>query len=146
MNKKFGVVALVVCAAMTLVLAGCSASAKSSRALKQVFISDCGVGESAKPKAITLACADAGMYVDGIKWSTWGGTSADGQGIFHMNQCEPSCVDGKFIDVPVTLSVSAPINVKKKIMYSQIALQSTNGKDLVMGEPTYATDLVTEGF
>lgn len=148
MNKKLSMVALIAgMVAVGLVLAGCGGSAVTRRAMSgPVYISDCGYGESIKPDGITLACADGGIYVDAIKWSSWGGVKAKGIGIFHRNLCEPDCADGKYIDVPVRLNVSVPKSVEKKLLYSQIYLESTNGSDLILGEPTYATDLVTEGI
>ncbi len=119
-----------------------------SQSHSPIFISDCGVGESQKPTSITLACADAGIYIDKITWSTWGGRDSVGSGIFHMNSCEPSCVEGKFSSIPVNFSVSRETYEKsvKKNLYSWIDIRSTNGKELLLGNDYYYTDLVTKGF
>ena len=130
-----------------LLITGCgSVSTKTESASVPSYISACGYGEDQKPDGFTLACADGGISVDGMKWNSWGGDSAAGTGIFHRNLCEPSCADGTYIEVPVKVTVSVPILVKKKMMYSQVYLESTNGQDLILGAPTYGTDLVTEGF
>jgi hypothetical protein len=51
---------------------------------------DCEFSEH-KPKAITLTCADGGLYVDQITWTSWSKTGATGTGTFYENLCEPSC-------------------------------------------------------
>jgi len=140
-------VQLIAAAFSIFLLAGCGkASISTQSSSGPIYVSACGYGENQKPDGITLACADGGISVDGMKWNSWGGDSAAGTGIFHRNLCEPSCADGTYIEVPVKVTVSVPILVKKKMMYSQVYLESTNGQVLILGAPTYGTDLVTEGF
>jgi hypothetical protein len=138
---------LALFSATTLMVTGCgSKGAEEALQSGPIYVSACGYGENQKPDGITLACADGGIYVDGITWSSWGGNSVEGVGIFHRNLCEPSCAEGSYIEVPVKVTISEPILVKKKSMYSQMYLESTNGKNLILGAPTYGTDIVTEGF
>jgi hypothetical protein len=48
-----------------------------------------------KPKQITLACADAGVFVYKITWTRWDANGARGSGILVWNTCLPkTCVDG----------------------------------------------------
>jgi hypothetical protein len=48
------------------------------------------------PKSILLACADAGWYVNHLTWGLWGTNRASGRGVFHQNDCKPSCAGGSF--------------------------------------------------
>jgi hypothetical protein len=43
-----------------------------------------------------FACGDGGYYVNHLKWDSWGVRRAEGNGIFHMNDCDPSCAGGTF--------------------------------------------------
>jgi hypothetical protein len=48
-----------------------------------------------KPKQITIACADAGVYVYKITWTRWNADEARGTGMLVWNTCLPkTCVDG----------------------------------------------------
>ena len=70
----------------------------------EVLTWDCELPEY-KPKAITLTCADGGLYVDQITWNTWTKEGATGSGIFHENLCEPSCAEGKIVEAKVIVKL-----------------------------------------
>ena len=70
----------------------------------EVLTWDCELPEY-KPKAITLTCADGGLYVDQITWNTWTKEGATGSGIFHENLCEPSCAEGKIVEAEVIVKL-----------------------------------------
>lgn len=53
-----------------------------------------------KPRYILFACADGGFYVRQTEWSSWHRFRATGHGVFHQNDCEPSCAGGTFHTVP----------------------------------------------
>ena len=50
-----------------------------------------------KPHRITLTCGDASTLLRHMKWSSWGGEKAKGQGAIYINDCDPNCADGTFI-------------------------------------------------
>ena len=114
-----------------------------------VFVSGCGYGYSQKPSSITLTCADGGMYVSDITYSSWSETSAEGQGMFSMNDCNPDCADGNMINTPVTISLGKPKQDSQgKFIFSELIINSKtklyNGSksavfDIFM-EPEGATD------
>jgi hypothetical protein len=64
-----------------------------STAAKDIYTWDCEHPEH-KPEAITLTCADGGLYVDQISWKAWSKSGASGTGTFYENLCEPSCAEG----------------------------------------------------
>jgi hypothetical protein len=66
----------------------------------------CKVGRQ-RPTRIILACADVGLYVDHLRWSSWGGRVAVGRGVYHFNDCEPSCVAGHFHTLGATIHLFA---------------------------------------
>jgi hypothetical protein len=49
-----------------------------------------------EPHKILFACADGGYSADHLSWGRWGVKSAAGRGVFHFNDCDPSCAGGTF--------------------------------------------------
>jgi hypothetical protein len=49
-----------------------------------------------EPTRIMFACADGGYYVDHLTWNRWHTWRAAGFGLFHANDCRPSCAGGTF--------------------------------------------------
>lgn len=81
-----------------------SVSAQTGRtATRTVLISKCGNIGVQRPRQIVFACADAGLRVEQLRWSNWGGRVAIGRGVQMANDCEPSCVAGHFHATAVTL-------------------------------------------
>ena len=64
--------------------------------------------EQLKPKRITLACGDAGIWLSKLKWSNWTGSTASGAGTYNQNTCTPDCAAGKIKSYPVKLTLSKP--------------------------------------
>jgi hypothetical protein len=48
------------------------------------------------PPEILFACADGNYYVDHLHWTRWHRWKAAGWGLFHQNDCRPSCAEGTF--------------------------------------------------
>lgn len=59
-----------------------------------------------KPDIFTTACADFGVSIFDIQWSTWSAEGAKGTGVYSVNDCEPDCADGTRHEVPVYLWLS----------------------------------------
>ena len=51
------------------------------------------------PKSILFACGDGNYYVDHLTWTRWHTWKASGFGLFHKNDCKPSCAEGTFHSV-----------------------------------------------
>ena len=95
----------------------------------QVYVTNCGM-QDYKPTTIIKFCADAGVGVGAIEWSSWNAEGATGEGKYQINDCEPSCVDGKlyYADVTLTLSKSKTINGKPTLTF--ISIKTKDGKNL----------------
>ncbi len=72
---------------------------------EQVLTWNCEL-EDQKPELIMITCADGGVFVEKIKWSTWTKDGATGIGILSENLCEPSCAEGQRVEAPVNLRLS----------------------------------------
>ena len=64
----------------------------------------------AKPSEATPYCADFGVAIWDIEWSSWQASGATGKGTYRANDCDPNCADGTIY--------SAPVDVKLKDLYS----------------------------
>jgi hypothetical protein len=56
---------------------------------------DC-TGVDIRPRSIMFTCADGGFYVKRLEWRSWHRFRAAGHGVFHRNDCDPSCAGGTF--------------------------------------------------
>lgn len=86
-----------------------------------------------KPEAITLTCADGGLYVDQISWNTWTKEGATGSGIFHENLCEPSCAEGESVSEEVKLTLTELTPRKGKFYLRTLDIETQSGKDFNWG-------------
>ena len=93
---------------------------------------DCELPEF-KPKAITLTCADGGLYVDQITWNTWTKEGATGSGIFHENLCDPSCAEGESVSEAVKLTLTELTPRKGKFYLRTLDIETQSGKDFTWG-------------
>jgi len=98
---------------------------------KQVLTWDCETPEY-KPESITITCADGGIFVEKIQWSTWSKEGATGTGIYSENLCEPSCAEGKRVIAPVKLTLSNLTEYEGKIYLRTLDINALNGKDFAL--------------
>ena len=61
----------------------------------RTLAADCRRAEF-KPRQLMFACADGGYYVNRLTWESWHPFKARGRGLFHQNDCKPSCAGGEF--------------------------------------------------
>jgi len=59
-----------------------------------------------RPEVATPFCADFGVAIWDIKWSTWSAEGAEGTGIYKANDCDPDCASGNIFEEQVTLKMS----------------------------------------
>lgn len=78
-----------------------SASAGKTR----VYVSSCG-NSVYRPHHIVVFCGDAGVIVNSIHWTHYGGRSANGQGVALTKTCTPDCASGGVTHDQVTLRLS----------------------------------------
>jgi hypothetical protein len=66
---------------------------------------DCNGGFETKPSSYTLACADAGMGLEAMHWTSWSAKGASGDGTFYQNGCAPDCAQGQVTGYPVVATL-----------------------------------------
>jgi hypothetical protein len=101
---------------------------------EQVLTWDCETAQY-KPESITITCADGGIFVEKIQWSTWSKEGATGMGIYSENLCEPNCAEGERVTAPVKLTLSTLTKYKEKFYLRTIDISTQNGKDFPWGKP-----------
>jgi hypothetical protein len=104
---------------------------------EQVLTWNCEIPEH-KPESILITCADGGIYVEKIKWDSWGYTGATGVGVFSENLCEPSCAEGKRVTASVKLTLSNLTEQNGKSYLRTLDITTSDGKDFPWGR--------TDGF
>jgi len=98
----------------------------------QVLTWNCEIPEH-KPESILITCADGGIYVEKIQWSTWGQEGATGIGIYSENLCEPSCAEGKRVTALVNLKLTNLTEQNGKYYLRTLDISTANGKDFPWG-------------
>jgi hypothetical protein len=112
-----------------------SASPIPSLSSEQVLTWNCEIPIH-KPASLLLTCADGGIYVEKIKWNSWGQMGATGTGIFSENLCEPSCAEGKRVTALVNLTLSNLTEQNGKYYLRTLDITTSNGKDFPWGRGT----------
>jgi len=101
---------------------------------EHVLTWDCETAQY-KPESITITCADGGIFVEKIRWSTWSKEGATGTGVYSENLCEPNCAEGKRVTAPVKLTLSNLTEYKGKFYLRSIDISTQNGKDFPWDKP-----------
>jgi hypothetical protein len=86
-----------------------------------------------QPEEIMLTCADGGMIVTDIKWQSWNTIEAMGSGTYSQNMCEPSCAEGKRVEVPVRLRLSELFEYKGRKVLKNLDIKAVSGRELPNG-------------
>ena len=118
--------AVFLSAALAVSLFSCQKT--SAPTSEQTLTWDCETA-TYKPESITITCADGGMFVEKIQWSTWSQEGASGSGIFSENLCDPSCLEGKRVNAPVNLKLSNLTEHNGKHFLRTLDISTTDGKD-----------------
>jgi hypothetical protein len=92
----------------------------------QTALNTCGFSEY-KPKRIFLACGDGGEGIHSIKWIFWTSNTATGKGTYFINNCVPSCADGKYLEKPVQLFASQRKIVHGRYQFTRFVVHSSRG-------------------
>jgi hypothetical protein len=110
--KRVRLGALITCmlaaSALGLGLAAGSAGATPARLAAQTIsaqtvVFDCP-GHPAplvRPSTFVISCADDGVYLNHLDWTSWTPNIASAVGKLEINSCSPSCVAGVFRAYPV---------------------------------------------
>ena len=78
----------------TLVAMMVAAGAMAASGAGTVKITNCNKASS-RPKQVTLTCGDGNTALSGLRWSSFGGASANAVGTFETNTCTPNCARRK---------------------------------------------------
>jgi hypothetical protein len=82
---------------------------------------------SVRPSSIPLACADNGLGVEKLTWTTWTATTATGQGTFWEHVCVPSCAASATYDYyPVAVRLSAVKSAGQETWFSLLTVRWTS--------------------
>jgi hypothetical protein len=126
---------LLVIVALVLAVGGTAAQAAGPPAK----ISNCGKLVS-KPANFVIACADANYELRGLKWTSWGGSTANGSGTAVVNDCTPTCVAGHFHNYKVSVTASRIIKCgTTSRRYSRLTIVFASTKPKGMSNPDVVT-------
>jgi hypothetical protein len=100
---------------------------------EQILTWDCETAVH-KPENITITCADGGMFVEKIQWSTWGQGGARGIGIYSENLCEPNCAKDKRVIAAVKITLSNLTQQNGKHYLRTLDIATSDGKDFPWGK------------
>jgi hypothetical protein len=59
-----------------------------------------------RPPSIIVACGDGNILLIHLKWTSFGGATANASGDYSANDCKPYCAAGKFHSYPVRVVLS----------------------------------------
>ena len=94
-----------------------------------VYVNDCGT-PTVKPESLTQFCADAGVSIIHIRWSSWNAQGATGVATLAINSCDPYCAAGKYSLTPVKVRLTG-LHIVKGVRYLQdVTLTVLPGKKL----------------
>jgi hypothetical protein len=73
---------------------------------------NCAFKAQVKPGTYVLACADAGIGLQGLRWTSWTPKLASGYGTEWENDCQPNCAEGHIHHYPVVTVLWGSASVK----------------------------------
>jgi len=102
-----------------------------SSAATTSYYNNCGAKAVIEPANITEYCADGGVGVINIKWSTWKATKATGTGTFYINGCVPFCGRGIIYKTKVAVTLSGLTKTHGKNYLMHVLAVTTGNKKFV---------------
>jgi hypothetical protein len=88
-----------------------SATASVAKPLKYVLF-DCRSGPEVKPSSYIEACADGGLGLEDLHWTSWTAELASSYGTMYENDCTPNCAEGHFLHYPALVVLWGSATVK----------------------------------
>lgn len=89
-----------------------------------VMMIDCQASAVVTPSSYVLACADGGISLQGLTWSSWDAATANASGQISINDCTPNCADGTFRSYPATASVTGLVPYGGGYRYTSLTVSS----------------------
>jgi hypothetical protein len=71
-------------------------AATTQAAAAKYVVLNCGLKPVVQPSTYVITCADAGIGVKDLHWTSWTSKLASGDGTFWENDCTPNCAAGHF--------------------------------------------------
>jgi hypothetical protein len=81
-----------------------------------------------RPPSIIIACGDGNILLLRLKWTSFGGAIARGDGDYSANDCTPNCAAGKFHSYPVKVALSKAMLCKDHHDDYQLASLTFTGR------------------
>jgi hypothetical protein len=120
----------------TMVAVMIAAGAIAASGAGTVKITNCDKASS-RPKQVTLTCGDGNTVLSALRWSSFGGASANAAGTFEMNTCTPNCASGKVVRYPVSVKAYNTRSCKGSLkVYNKLTLKFTARKPSSAGNLT----------
>ena len=102
---------------------------------------DCAGKGVARPTSITLTCADGGVSVNKITWSSWHPDQAEGKGVLSWNTCLPkNCAGGIGLTYPVTIKLGGLAHAPESLVFSKMTLGFPQGGPAGLDSGVYVLD------
>ena len=125
---------------LAVVAIGASTTATAAPAGTTTVI-DCAGKGVARPTSITITCADAGVSVNKITWSSWRPDVAIGKGVLSWNTCLPeNCAAGITETYPVTIKLGGLAYAPKSLAFSKMTLGFPQGGPASLDQGVYILD------
>jgi hypothetical protein len=122
-------------AATAILLAGALAESAVGTKPPTVVSANCH-GHNIKPSRIILACGDAGLLVEHLKWKSWRRAEAEGEGTGVGKTCNPNCAAGGTRSGPMEIRLFKTARCAKdgRVHFTRIEY-SWNGGSPIAGQP-----------
>ena len=72
----------------------------AAAASSPVVLVNCAGHGKVRPAGYDIGCMPSSEYVSGLKWTSWRSV-AFGSGTLKVNDCTPTCAQGKYISYPI---------------------------------------------
>lgn len=80
-----------------------------------------------EPASIIIACADDGLSLVNLRWSSWSDTSASGAGTLRDNLCTPDCAAGTIATYPASVTLSGVVETQSGPVFTEASLSYPDG-------------------
>ena len=131
----------VLATAAALTAGGTVVATTASAAPNETNIVNCAGKLVAKPKSITITCADAAVTINKITWSKWNMNEATGTGTLAWNTCLPkTCVAGIVQKYKVRITLGGLASGPDVNVFSQVDLAFPKGGPAGLETGSYTID------
>jgi hypothetical protein len=113
---------------VTVVAAGIGAAPAAEAASNDTVVVNCVGKKVVQPKQIVVTCADAGVAVVDIKWTSWTANVARGSGTLAWNTCLPTdCASGIVQKYPVRITLGRVASAPSISAFTRMTLAFPEG-------------------